>query len=182
VHTVDWLQWVMKDAPPVSCTAVGGRQIPQVAGNIFDHVEVNYLYENGVRGFLAQRQITGCHSENRLTVIGSKGIGELGLRGATISGATNWRYKPEGQKKSMYQIEHDELFLSIRNGKPLNDGDRMMKSTLAAIMGRMAGYTGQELKWQQTMDSQEVLMPEITSWDTPVTVPPTAKPGTTPFV
>jgi myo-inositol 2-dehydrogenase / D-chiro-inositol 1-dehydrogenase len=182
VHTVDWLQWVMKDQPSVSCTAVGGRQIPQHGGNIFDHIEVNYLWDNGVRGFLAQRQITGCHGENRLTVIGSKGIGELGVRGALITGETNWRYKAEGPKKSMYQIEHDELFLSIRDGKPINDGDRMMKSTLAAIMGRMAGYTGQELKWDQALNSQEVLIPEITSWDTPVTIPETARPGTTQFV
>ncbi|MBX3444672.1 MAG: Gfo/Idh/MocA family oxidoreductase [Planctomyces sp.] len=184
VHTVDWLQWVMRDEAPVSCTAVGGRQIPAIGGNIFDHIEVNYLWENGIRGFLAQRQITGCHNENRLTVIGSKGIAEIGGRGVQVSGETNWRYRPAAgaSRKSMYQIEHDELFLSIRDGKPLNDGDRMMKSTLAGIMGRMAGYTGQEVTWDKALHSEEQLIPEITSWDTPVVVPGVALPGTTPLL
>jgi predicted dehydrogenase len=182
VHTVDWLQWVMKDEPPVSCTAVGGRQIPAEGGNIYDHVEVNYLWENGVRGFLAQRQINGCHNENRLTVIGSKGIAELGGRVAQITGENPWRYRAEGERKSMYQIEHDEMFLSIRDGKPINNGDRMLKSTLAGIMGRTAGYTGQQIGWEQMLNSQQVLMPEITSWDTPVEVPDLARPGLTQFV
>src|SRR6185503_3685706 len=33
VHTCDWLAWVMKDVPPISCSAVGGRQIPAHGGN-----------------------------------------------------------------------------------------------------------------------------------------------------
>jgi hypothetical protein len=32
------------------------------------------------------------------------------------------------------------------------------------------------------MGSEQVLMPEITSWDTPVDVQPMARPGTTQFV
>jgi predicted dehydrogenase len=182
VHTVDWLAWAMKDEPAESCTAVGGRQIPSPGGNIFDHIEVNYRWANGTRGFLAQRQITGCHNENRLTIFGTKGIAELGGRSAQITGENPWRYKAAGEKKSMYQNEHDELFLSIRDGKPLNDGDRMMKSTLLAIMGRMAGYTGQELKWEQALNSQQVLMPDVTKWDATIDVPKTALPGTTQFV
>ncbi|MFX8860525.1 hypothetical protein ABTM70_20710, partial [Acinetobacter baumannii] len=63
----------MGDQAPASCTAVGGRQVPAHGGNIFDHIEVNYEWENGARGFLAQRQIPGCHNENKLTVLGTKG-------------------------------------------------------------------------------------------------------------
>ena len=52
----------------------------------------------------------------------------------------------------MYQIEHDELFASIRAGKPINDGEWMARSTLMGIMGRMATYTGQEISWKQAME------------------------------
>ena len=82
----------------------------------------------------------------------------------------------------MYQIEHDEFFDSIRTGKPINDGDRMVTSTLAGIMGRTAGYTGKQLSWDQMLNSKEVLVPEITGWDTKVEVAPMAQPGITPFI
>ena len=179
VHTVDWIAWAMKDTPPVSCTAVGGRQIPANGGNIFDHIEVNFEWENGVRGFIAQRQIPGCYSENYLSVIGSKGVARIDSRGVSIKGDNAWRY--EGEKVDMYQVEHNELFASIRAGKPINDGDRMASSTLMAIMGRNAAYTGQQLTWKMIQNSRQVLVPEIKDWNTQFEPEPMAMPGRTKF-
>ncbi len=182
VHTVDWLAWVFQDNPPVSCTAVGGRQIPQEGGNIFDHIEVNYVWANDARGFLAQRQTPGCHNENNLYVLGTKGSGQLGPRGTVINGETEWKYKGPGN--NMYQTEHDEFFKSIRDGKPLNNGDRMAKSTLMGIMGRTAAYTGKQITWEMMLNSQESLVPATfpDGWKTPVELPKTAMPGITQFV
>jgi myo-inositol 2-dehydrogenase / D-chiro-inositol 1-dehydrogenase len=180
VHTCDWLAWAMKDVMPVSCTAVGGRQIPAHGGNIYDHAEVNYVWANGARGFLAQRQIPGCSNENYLTVIGSKGIGLIDGRGPGITGEQPWRY--QGKKLSMYQVEHNELFASIRSGRPINDGDRMATSTLLSILGRTAAYTGQELTWEMILNSQQVLVPEIKNWESKVEPEPMAMPGRTKFV
>jgi hypothetical protein len=67
-------------------------------------------------------QIDGCFSETRLSILGTKGTAEIGGRADEIKGENPWRYRDQGAKKSMYQIEHDELFLSIRDGKPINDG------------------------------------------------------------
>ena len=64
----------------------------------------------------------------------------------------------------MYQVEHDELFAGIRDGKPLNNGEYMAKSTMLAIMGRMATYTGQEITWEQAMNSQQDLSPSKYEW------------------
>lgn len=179
-HTVDWLAWAKGDVPPVSCTAVGGRQIPAEGGNIYDHCEVNYVWEDGSRGFLAQRQITGCHNENNCYLLGTKGQGSIS-KGVFITGEQPWRY--EGNAKSMYQIEHDVLFQSIRDGKPVNDGDRMWKSTLMAIMGRMAAYTGQQVTWEFALNSQEKLVPDLPQgFETPVTFPDYARPGVTKLV
>lgn len=179
IHTVDWLQWVARDVEPLKCTAVGGRQIPAHGGNIFDHIEVNYEWKNGLRGFLAQRQISGCHSENSLYVLGSKGTARISGN-VSIEGANPWTY--EGPRPDMYQVEHDEFFDSIRTGKPINDGDRMVTSTLAGIMGRMAGYTGKQVTWEMAMNSKELLVPEIKSWNDEYKVAPMAQPGITPFV
>ncbi|HXJ56244.1 MAG TPA: Gfo/Idh/MocA family oxidoreductase [Verrucomicrobiae bacterium] len=180
VHTCDWLAWAMKDVPPVSCSAVGGRQIPANGGNIYDHIEANFLWADGTRGFLAQRQIPGCHSENQLTVVGSKGTAQIDSRGPSIIGAKPWRY--QGEKPGMYQVEHNELFASIRAGKPINDGDRMAKSTLLGILGRNAAYTGQQLTWEMILNSQQVLAPDITSMDMKFEPEPMAMPGRTKFI
>jgi len=178
VHTVDWLMWTMNDEPPTHCTAVGGRQIPAHGGNIFDHVEVNYEWANGVRGFVGQRQISGCHNENNLYVQGAEGEGRIAGGRVYIAGKNRWRYR--GKSNNMYQTEHDEFFASIREGNPLNDGDRMMKSTLAGIMGRMAAYTGQRVSWEQALNSKQELAPQdVSSWNAEVPVEPMAKPGRT---
>jgi hypothetical protein len=81
----------------------------------------------------------------------------------------------------MYQAEHDELFASIRSGKPLNNGEYMAKSTLLAIMGRMAAYTGQAITWEQAMKSKEDLSPPKYDWDVKLPVPAVAIPGKTKF-
>ncbi len=180
IHAVDWLGWAMNDKPPAKCTAVGGRQIPSEGGNIYDHVEVNYEWEGGVRGFLAQRQITGCYGENNLNVIGSKGIATIARGRVQITGDNPWRY--EGPTPDMYQVEHDEMYASIRAGNPINNGDRMVTSTLMGIMGRIAGYTGLEITWDMALNSKQVLVPDIKDWNTKVEVPPIAMPGRTKYV
>lgn len=183
-HTVDWLAWAMGDRPPVSVTAVGGRQIPAEGGNIYDHVELNYVWENDARGFLAQRQIPGCHNENLCTILGTTGTGKIERRGSTISdlkGKQTWKY--DGPRRDMYQQEHDEFFASIRSGNHINDGDRMVNSTLMAIMGRMAAYTGKEVTWEMALKSQLSLVPDVSKgWDSPVEFVPMAMPGITKLV
>jgi hypothetical protein len=77
----------------------------------------------------------------------------------------------------MYQVEHDELFASIRSGHPINDGVRMANSTMMAIMGRMAAYTGQEVTWEQAINSQERLVPAELDWKMKLPIAPMAIPG-----
>ncbi len=156
VHSVDKMAWTMNDVPPLRCTAVGGRQTPNNEGNIFDHIEVNYEFANGVRGFVVHRQIPNCHSGTIDYIMGAKGNGYIGRRpriAVEITGEMEWQ--SEKAPRDMYQVEHDELLASIRNGKPINDGVRMAHSTLMGLMGRMAAYTGQEISWEQAMDSKE---------------------------
>jgi predicted dehydrogenase len=182
VHAVDWMCWAMKDVPPLSAVAVGGRQIPSEGGNIYDHFEVNYKYPDEARGFIGSRQQAGCANDNTATIIGSKGVGrEMGFAGMPfITGDPDWRY--HGPRPNMYEVEHVELFASIRSGQPINDGVRMAHSTLVGLMGRMAAYTGQEITWDMALNSQEALVPERIAWDSPIKVLPMARPGDTKFI
>jgi myo-inositol 2-dehydrogenase / D-chiro-inositol 1-dehydrogenase len=181
VHSADKIAWVMHDEPPVSCVGVGGRVIPAEGGNIYDHFEVNYIYPNGVRAFLANRQIEGCYNENSDYILGADGTCTIG-RGPTprIEGKTNWSWS--GQKYDMYQREHDVLFASIRKSQPVNDGKRMATSTLLAMMGRMAAYTGQQITWDQALNSQEKLFPDQLDWKGAHEVQKRAEPGITKFI
>jgi myo-inositol 2-dehydrogenase / D-chiro-inositol 1-dehydrogenase len=181
VHSVDKISWAMHDEPPASCVAVGGRVIPAEGGNIYDHFEVNYIYPNGTRAFLANRQIVGCYNENSDYMLGTDGTCTIG-RGPhpRIEGKTNWTFT--GQQYNMYQREHDLLFASIRKNQPMNDGKRMAGSTMLALMGRMAAYTGQQVTWDQAMNSQEKLFPDHLEWNGSLPFPPLAEPGVTKLV
>jgi len=161
--------------------ATGGRQFPNHEGNIYDHIDVFYEYPDGVRAFMAQRQMHNCYSDNSDFVMGSDGVGTIkGWADPVITGKQSWRYT--GPKSDMYQIEHNELFESIRKGQPINDGVWMAHSTLMAIMGRMAAYTGKEITWDMAMNSQEKLVPDNLTWDMALPIKPMAMPGTTEFV
>jgi hypothetical protein len=100
----------------------------------------------------------------------------------SIKGPQPWKYHAaEGfRDDGMYQNEHNELIASIRAGKPIYNGDYMTKSTLMAIMGRMATYTGQVITWQKALDSKEDLSPPRYEFGE-LPVPPVARPGVTKF-
>ena len=118
------------------------------------------------------------YSENSDYLMGAAGFGRI--PGLTLKGKENWRYK--GPTTDMYQTEHDELFASIRSDKPINDGERMAHSTLMGIMGRMAAYTGQEITWEQALNSQAKLVPDRLDWKMKLDIAPMAIPGVTKLV
>jgi len=179
-HSVDKMSWWLGDVMPVKAVAVGSRVFPS-EGNTFDNCFVAYDYASGIRGFLGCRSQAGCYTENADHVIGAKGICTIGRgRVPVIQGENPWRYA--GAINNMYQTEHDELFASIRAGKPINDGTRMAQTTLMAIMGRMAAYTGQEIAWEQALHSQDRVVPEKLTWNTKMERRPLATPGVTKFL
>jgi hypothetical protein len=178
---VDKTGWALGDKNPISCVATGGRQIPSRGGNIFDHFHVAYEYDNNVLVHLGCRQITGCYNETADVIRGSKGallIGSKGGGAPMIDGEERWRYRDESTVKNMYQVEHDELFAAIRAGKIINDGDWMLHSTMLALMGRMAAYSGKRISWKDAIESKEDLAPEQTlKWGDKFDPGPVPRPG-----
>jgi predicted dehydrogenase len=181
IHSLDKMAWAMKDEYPTRAIGTGGRQarVQPEYGNIFDHHAVVFEYSNGVKLFSFCRQQDYTKKDVSDYVIGTEGVCDV-MKHA-IQGKRPWRYRsPDGTNEDMYQNEHDELFASIRSGKPINNGDYMTKSTLLAIMGRMATYTGQVITWEQALNSKEDLTPEKYEFG-PLAVPPVAIPGKTRF-
>lgn len=183
VHNLDVCAWAMGDQYPVKAVGMGGREVrkgPEY-GNIYDHHGVVYEYSNGTRLISNTRQIQGCKNEISVTILGSRGTALLTERqqGVRITADENWVYRENA--KNLYQVEHDELFAGIRSGNPINNGEYMAKSSLLAIMGRMATYTGQEITWDMAWKSKEDLTPARYEWGE-IPTPPIAVPGVTRFV
>jgi predicted dehydrogenase len=184
VHFLDVCAWVMKDEYPIGAVGMGGRQVrrgPQF-GHIYDHFAVVYEYANGSKLFSNCRQQPGCAKDMSAQVVGTKGRAELSesRKGLAIHTGSDWYYT--GPTEDMYQTEHDLLFASIRSGKPIHNGGHMTKSTLLAIMGRMAAYTGQRITWEMALASKEDLSPPAYDWNVELAVPPVAMPGKTTFL
>ena len=182
IHSLDKMAWAMHDEHPVRASGMGGRQVrtgPEY-GHIFDHHSVVYEYANGVKLFSACRQQDGCAKDVTDHVFGTAGVCDVMRH--VIHGQHPWRYRPEknGKDAGMYQIEHNELIASIRASKPINNGDYMCKSTMMAIMGRMATYTGRVITWEKAINSSEDLSPQKYEFG-PLAVAPVAMPGVTKF-
>lgn len=182
IHSIDKMAWAMKDEPPVSATATGGRLIrtDELFGNVYDHFAVEFKYPNGIHATSRCRQQDGTKRDVTDHIFGTKAIASMMSHKITdYNGKKVWRFRGKGI--NMYDAEHVAFFASIRSGNPINNGDYMCKSTLMAIMGRMAAYTGQEITWEQALNSKEDLTPPSYEW-TDLPVGPIAQPGITPFV
>lgn len=188
-HNLDVANWVLQGKMPVRATGQGGRQVRRARenGTIFDHHTVEFEYGNGFRLLSQCCQIGGkCQRDVSEHFHGLKGAANLAANGRFLING-----QPPGGQRSRtrndaYQLEHDTFFENIRTGGYRNDAEYAAQSTMMAVMGRMATYTGQVITWEQVMNSQENLVPDDLTWDTPPPVLPddegwypVAVPGTT---
>lgn len=171
VHSLDKSSWALRDKPPIRAWGMGGRQtaLEPKFGDQYDHQAVVFEYENGVRVFGYCRDQADCWSNTSDFIIGTKG--RCNLLSYRIEGEKPWRF--EGQRANMYDVEHAELFASIREGKPINNGSYMCLSSALAVMAQIAIYTGQLITWEQAMGSKRSFALPKYAWD----VEPPVKPG-----
>ena len=159
VHNLDRATWAMREQTPVKAHGLGGRSASfgEVYGNIFDHH----------RWSTSMPTACGCtpSAGRRTAATTSTAAFTWAPRAAAISLAH--RIKGENQLEvfrrqasNPYDIEHAALFGAIRSGKPVNAGDYMARSTLVAVMGQLACYSGQELTWEQVSKSNFVFLPQ----------------------
>lgn len=162
VHGLDSMGWAMGDEPPARVHGVGGRQrrTDPKYGNIWDHFSLVYEYDNGVRGYHTCRHWAGTPSRVKDYVLGAKGTCDI--FGNSITGASAWKYS--GPEVDMYQSEINAFIGAVREGKPIDNSKYMINSTMLAIMGRMAAYTGEVISWDQAWNSQLELGPKSLEW------------------
>jgi predicted dehydrogenase len=167
IHEIDQMSWFTGDRRPLRAEATGGRQ-RRVTGDMYDHFSVEYLYDNGHRAHCTTRQIGGCDTQTVIAVYGTRGFTNCNDTIYHLDGSVAWTYphpKPDDADQSMavpdpFVQEHIRLVTAIRTGRPVNDVDKHVQSTLMAIMGRESAYTGRFVTWDQIMASNQKLGPE----------------------
>ncbi len=168
VHQMDMVGWIMQEEPPLYAWGTGGRQVrtdPKY-GDIFDHHAVVYEYADGARYYAFCRQQANCFNRVSFMVQGSKGR-MTGWGRYIIEGETNW---DSGRRQEHPELNtFKEMFAGMQAGKPINDSVAMARSTMLAILGRMATHSGRRITWEQAFGSKKVLAPERYAWDA---VPP----------
>ena len=174
IHNIDVANWAM-GAHPVRAIGIGGRQwrTDGAYGHIFDHFAIDFEYPNGAHVMSMCRQIDGTANH-----IGERFVGTRGTTDGNTQIAGAQAFKWVGEQKNPYVEEHVHLLASIRAGNPLNEGQRVAESTLSAIMGREAAYTGQAIVWDELLKAAQDLTPPTTGFGS-LTVPPVPMPGST---
>lgn len=172
VHNIDVMNW-FKGARPVKAQGMGGRQVRKGKdnGEIFDHHYVEFTYADGTVLNSQCRHQPG--TMNRVTeIIGGQTGKAYPGRIVDAKGKTIWRFRSRDPKNA-YQTEHDTLYRHIREDQPINNAYYTAESTMTAILGRMATYSGKEITYDDALAKGLSIMPEKFAWD----ADPGPKPG-----
>lgn len=178
IHHVDHLCW-MKNGWPVKAQALGGRHYRQGPGGVtyvdqnFDNYAVEYIFDDGARLLMDGRCITGTNAIYSSYAHGSKGMaivsksGDCGLPSMTFKSQNPdrskmiWQSEVKPEERDPYQNEWNSLVDAIRSDTPYNEVERGVKASLVTSMGRMAAHTGQEISYEQILNSEHEYAPGV---------------------
>lgn len=160
VHNLDVCNWVMSDdlfnpTHPVEANGMGGCEMRyrgenRGVGQIYDHHFVEFTYPNGVKMYSQCRQINNCWNNVSEAAHGTKGV----------SGCQSGPGGP-----NPYVQEHVALLKAIINNERFNEGYFGAVSSFTAVLGRMATYSGQVVRWDEAVEKGPMIAPDLTSWD-----------------
>lgn len=178
IHNLDVINWVKK-GHPVKARGMGGCETRKGEdyGEIFDHHSVEFFYEDGSVCQSMCRHQLGCWNEVSEYAVGTKGRSEINRY--VITGANRWRHDGKDDKNA-YQVEHDDLFDAIRNNKPFNEAEYGATSSMTAVLGRMATYSGKEIEWDAAVNADlDTMVKNIdkVSFEEALKLAPPTKPG-----
>jgi myo-inositol 2-dehydrogenase / D-chiro-inositol 1-dehydrogenase len=186
VHNIDVMNWFLGKHPR-RAVGMGGRMggtnarpngpVEEV-GNIFDHFAIEFDYGPGLQVSSYCRHYKGVADVSEL-IVGTKGWLKPGHGSFVLNGKT---IDVEGGVNPYVQ-EHMDMLKSLKdsNGKHINELQAVTESTMTAIMGRMAAYSGQAFTWDDAMMVDQDTMPKKLDWDMKLPVDPLPVPGKTVF-
>ncbi|WP_438839561.1 Gfo/Idh/MocA family oxidoreductase [Algoriphagus oliviformis] len=170
VHNIDIANWA-KNSYPVKAEGTGGRMVRtgKDNGEIFDHHVLTFTYDDGTVIHSECRHFPGAANRVDETFQGTKG--KVFLSAGNHGVMTDWKGNPiythdRENQPNPYQTEHDELWATLFKGEyKFADAENAAKSTMTAIMGRYATYSGKVLTWDEALNGTVDLFPETLAWD-----------------
>ena len=186
VHNVDVMTWLMGN--PTTAYGSGGRFTRPEDSQMWDSMSVDYTFAapEGERlcSFMC-RQIPGTAGNADNMIYGSEGVASIkAINGGTriVDAEGKVIYRERGDIGVAYRQEHKDLIDSIRGGSPIVELQSTADASLAAVMGRVAAYTGQKISWKQITESKLDLFPKNLSLRDSLPNDGYAIPGRTQFV
>ncbi len=167
VHNIDIINWFLGKHPE-EAIGFGGRA-RRLTGDQYDFFSVDFNFGNGIYSHSMSRQIDDCANTLGEQIMGTEGYTNCKNTVYNLDGSVKWKYEYPKDKDgkstevvavSPYIQEHISLVTAIRTNKPVVEAERTAISTLTAIMGRTAAYTGQLVTWEEMMNSTVKLGPE----------------------
>lgn len=170
IHNLDVGCW-LKGSYPVECNGMGGGE-QRMGGDrrlsqIFDHTFCEYTFADGTKMFSQGRHLEGGWGNVSEFAHGTKGTADPS---GEIFGANAWKYN--GPRPNGHAQEQLDLVASLQAGEIYNEGEYGAHSTLCAILGREACYSGKVIRWDDLLAKGKDLCPGIDSY-TMDSAPPT---------
>jgi predicted dehydrogenase len=178
IHIIDHLAW-MKNAWPVKAQALGGRHyrvspegVHYVDQNL-DTYSAEYTYPDGTKFYFNGRCMAGCepiysssmHCTKGLAIASSKGdCGPPSRLYKSQSGNPEdliWESQLKPEEANPYQNHWNALVDAIRDDTPFNEAVRGVIASVVTSMGRMAAHTGREITFEQMLDCEHEMAPEV---------------------
>ncbi len=164
VHNIDVGNWV-KNAHPVEANGMGGcttRYLGNLkgTGQIFDHHFVEFTYEDGAKMYSECRQMP-----NTYTIVGEFAHGTKGMSKCTTPVQASRDRKSKTKGPNAHAQEQIDLIAALRSGKRYNEGYYGATSSMTAVMGRMATYSGKLIRWDEAVGSNLTQFVDASTWD-----------------
>ncbi len=173
IHIIDLCNFAL-GSHPLKAAATGGRSVISHAGNCWDHYEVIYTYPNEVRVSFSSTQFGSYGTfDAGLHIFGAIGKADAPYSGPVrVEGEHAWNWKdsekqPAGggtfaangafsDNLALADREKDRNFIeSITTGRLQNQIPAGVETAMSCMLGRMAGYTGREVTWEELMAQGE---------------------------
>jgi len=165
IHNIDVGNWVMGDQHPVEANGMGGCTARYLGdnrgtGQIFDHHFVEFTYADGTKMYSQCRHMRNCFGSVSESAHGTEGTSNCNGR---IEGENAWRF--EGNSPGGHQQEQTDLVATLKAGERYNEGYYGADSSMTAVLGRMANYSGKVVKWDDLVAKGKAIVPENPTWD-----------------
>lgn len=172
IHNIDECCW-MKNDWPVEAKGFGGRHYREdFIDQNFDTYTTEFTFADGAKMIMEGRCVSGCHNEFATYAHGTKASavvstsGHIPAKPRIYKGqrlndrdALEWRFADN--EPNPYQLEWDHLIDAVLNDKPYNEVERGAMASAVTALGRFACHTGQVVKLDDYMKSENEFAPNV---------------------